>query len=104
MSPYWGITASCFGFVGGALLTLDALAVKKRIYQESEKNEAREAAEAEGGSFGDRSGKVIESEQGVRTWYAARSLRWNRARFAFVAAAFLIDTIGKVQEVLGPHH
>ena len=100
MASCWELAASCCGFLGGLFLTLDVLAAKKRIYQETGKEEARAAAQDAGADFGDRAGNLIFVIEGVRLWYAERSLLWNRIGFGLVAFGFLIDVMVKLKEIL----
>lgn len=96
MQCHWcEISSAVLGFSGAGLLSIDAIYGKRRVFQEEGKNAAREAAEAAGASYVDRGGHPITGEAGVKVWFAARSQRWNRIGFLFMAAGFFFELISK---------
>jgi hypothetical protein len=99
MPCHWCETsAALLGFAGAALLSIDAIYGKRRIFQEEGKNAAREATENAGGVFVAGPNRPIHGETGVRLWFAARSQRWNRIGFLLMAAGVLCDLYGRLKK------
>jgi hypothetical protein len=95
-SCHWcEISAAVLGFAGAALLSVDAILGKRRVFQEAGKNAAQEGAEMAGATYVDDRGQPIRGESGIKLWFAARSQRWNRAGFLLMTAGFLMDLAGK---------
>jgi hypothetical protein len=93
--PWCEISAAVLGFAGAALLSVDAIYGRRRVFQEEGKSAAREATEGAGGTFVDGHNRPIEGAAGLRLWFEARSQRWNRIGFLLMAAGFLCDVFGK---------
>jgi hypothetical protein len=89
------ISSASLGFAGAALLSLDAVLGKRRVFQEAGKAAAQECAEAAGATYVDERGQPIRGESGIKLWFAARSQRWNRMGFLLMTAGFLADLAGK---------
>jgi len=90
------ISASVLGFLGGSVLSLDALCAVRRVRQEKGKDEIRQAVEEAGGHYVDSRGNSLASDFSLRRWFASRSVLWARIGFSLMTLGFLLDILGKL--------
>ena len=94
-SHYLEIAASVLGFLGGSVLSLDALCAVRRVRQELGKDETLTAVQAAGGVYVDEHGNPLTSPSSLRRWFAARSVLWARIGFSLMSAGFFLDLLAK---------
>lgn len=90
------ITASVLGFLGGFILSLDALCAVRRVRQEMGKGETQQAVQAAGGVYVDEKGNPLTSDFSLRRWFAGRSVISARIGFSLMTAGFLFDLLAKL--------
>jgi hypothetical protein len=89
------IAASLLGFLGGSVLSLDALCAVRRVRQEMGKDETLRAVQAAGGVYVDQHGRPLTSAFSLRRWFAGRSVLWARIGFSLMTAGFFFDLLAK---------
>jgi hypothetical protein len=89
------IAASVLGFLGGSVLSLDALCAVRRVRQEMGKDATQQAVQAAGGTYVDEHGNRLTSSFSLRRWFAGRSVLSARIGFGLMTAGFLVDLIAK---------
>jgi hypothetical protein len=89
------IAASVLGFVGGFVLSLDALCAVRRVHQEIGKDETLRAVQAAGGIYVDEQGKPLTSAFSLRRWFASRSVLSARIGFSLMTTGFFLDLVAK---------
>jgi hypothetical protein len=89
------IAASVLGFLGGSVLSLDALCAVRRVRQEMGKDATLQAVQAAGGTYVDEQGAPLTSAFSLRRWFAGRSLLWARIGFSMMTGGFFLDLLAK---------
>jgi hypothetical protein len=89
------IVASVLGFLGGSVLSLDALCAVRRVRQEMGKDATLQAVQAAGGTYVDEQGNPLTSTFSLRRWFAGRSVLWARIGFSLMTAGFFLDLLAK---------
>ncbi len=92
---YFELAASAFGFVGGGILSLDALFAVRTAKEERGKESVREAVRKAEGAYEDDQGRRLDSRYALRLWFARQSVLSARIGFSLVTAGFLLDLISK---------
>ena len=93
-----GILGSTLSFAGGAVLTLDALTIRKRIRAASGTAKLQQVLAKMGRPdvLKDPLGKPLDSKVSIDLWLAARSLEWTRAGLAMMTLGFLLDLASRL--------
>jgi len=89
------LASSILGFLGGSVLSLDALLAVRRTYEERGAEAAQKAANKAQGVNVDAQGNPIRSAYKLRLWFAQRSVIAARIGFLSMALGFLLDVIAK---------
>ncbi len=95
LKHYFELAASALGFVGGAILSLDALFAVRTAKEERGKESVREAVKKAEGVYEDDRGRPLDSRYALRLWFARQSVLSARIGFSLVTAGFLLDLISK---------
>ena|SRR5438270_12149909 len=89
------LAASISGFLGGAILSLDALFALRHVRQERGKEITQQAARESSGTYVDDKNRPLNSAYKLQLWFAGRSVLSARIGFGLVTLGFLFDIIGK---------
>jgi hypothetical protein len=89
------LAASFFGFLGGSVLSLDALFAVRRARSERGKQAVGEAVKKAQGEYVDDQDKVLTSVYALQLLFARRSALAARIGFGLMTAGFLLDLISK---------
>ncbi len=89
------IAASSLGFLGGALLSLDALSAVTRVREAKGQEAVQAALQKAGGTYADQDGRRIASPYAARLWFARRSVLWARLGFVLITLGFFLDLLAK---------
>jgi hypothetical protein len=99
------IWSSVLAFMGGTLLTLDALLVGTRIRTERGAQRLKRALEerkkrGESKSFTlkDENGKALRTETELSLWLAKTTLHWAWEGYLLITAGFVLDFISKIRK------
>lgn len=92
---YCELAASVCGFLGGSVLSLDALLALRHVRQERGKESLQEAVNKTTGQYVDSKGRLLNSVYRLQLWFAKRSVGSARLGFALVTVGFLLDLISK---------
>jgi len=96
MPHHWlEIASSALGFLGGSVLSLDALCAVRRVRQEFGKDAMKQAVQSAGAVYVDEHGNPLSSELLLRQWFAGRSVLSARIGFTLMTAGFFFDLIAK---------
>lgn len=89
------VAASIFGFLGGAILSLDALLAVRRARSERGKKSVQEAVQKAQGVYVDDHDKVLTSAYALQLLFARRIAAAGRIGFGLITLGFLMDLIWK---------
>jgi hypothetical protein len=89
------LAASIFGFLGGTVLSLDALFAVRRARSERGKESVQEAVEKAKGVYVDDQDKVLTSAYALQLLFARRVASAGRIGFGLMTLGFLMDLISK---------
>ncbi len=92
---YCELASSALGFVGGAILSLDALFAVRTAQEERGKKSLQEAARKAEGIYEDEHGVPLTSAYALRLWFARQSVVAARIGFSLMTAGFLLDLFSK---------
>ncbi|OFV95242.1 MAG: hypothetical protein A3H28_07135 [Acidobacteria bacterium RIFCSPLOWO2_02_FULL_61_28] len=89
--------SSILSFLGGAILSIDALRVKRSIGEESSAKHFLEILEKIPGSVGlrDKHGKSLNTERALQLWLSERSFQWAWLGFVLMTAGFFLEILTK---------
>ena len=87
--------SSFLGFLGAAILSMDALFAVSRAQQEKGKIEMSDAAREASAGYADQSGHGVRSDYALRMWFARNTRRTAWIGFSLVTLGFLLDFILK---------
>src|SRR3954449_5032104 len=89
------LAASIFGFLGGTVLSLDALFAVRRARSERGKESVQEAVKKAQGVYVDDKDKVLTSAYALQLLFARRVASAGRIGFGLMTMGFLMDLISK---------
>ena len=89
------LASSLLGFLGAAILSLDALFAVARAQQKKGKTEMSEAAHDSDASYADHSGHRLPNNYSLQMWFARNTRRTAWTGFSLVTLSFLLDFILK---------
>jgi len=89
------LAASIFGFLGGTVLSLDALFAVRRARSERGKESVQEAVKKAQGVYVDDKDKVLTSAYALQLLFARRVASAGRIGFGLMTLGFLMDLISK---------
>jgi hypothetical protein len=89
------LAASIFGFVGGAVLSFEALFAVYRARSERGKEAVRKAVERAQGVYVDDKDKLLTSAYALQLLFARRTAVVGRIGFGLMTLGFLMDLIAK---------
>ena len=89
------LAASFFGFLGGAVLSLDALFAVRRARSERGKEAVQKAVEKAQGVYVDDKDKLLTSAYALQLLFARRTAVIGRIGFGLMTLGFLMDLIAK---------
>lgn len=94
----WGLFSAALNFAGGAVLTLDALTIRRRIRAASGTRKLQEILTKLGRPdvLMGPDAKPLNSDAAIDLWLSTRTLEWTRVGFALMTAGFLIDAMRRV--------
>lgn len=87
--------ASIFGFLGGMVLSLEALFAVRRARSERGKESVQEAVRKARGVYVDDNDKVLTSTYALQLLFARRVAVAGRIGFGLMTLGFLMDLIAK---------
>jgi hypothetical protein len=89
------LAASAFGFLGGTVLSLEALFAVSRARSERGKESVQEAVRKAKGVYVDDNDKVLTSTYALQLLFARRAAVVGRIGFGLMTLGFLMDLIAK---------
>jgi hypothetical protein len=89
------LAASILEFLGGTILSLDALFAVRRARSERGKELVREAVQKAEGVYVDDHDKVLTSAYALQLLFARRVAAAGRIGFGLITLGFLMDLISK---------
>lgn len=89
------LTASILGFLGGSVLSLEALLAVSRARSERGKKSVQEAVRKAQGVYVDDSDRVLTSTYALQLLFARRVAIAGRIGFGLMTLGFLMDLIAK---------
>lgn len=89
------LAASIFGFLGGVVLSLEALFAVRRARSERGKESVQEAVRKARGVYVDDNDKVLTSTYALQLLFARRVAVAGRIGFGLMTLGFLMDLIAK---------
>ena len=89
------LAASIFGFLGGTVLSLEALFAVRRARSERGKESVQEAVRKAQGVYVDDNDKVLTSTYALQLLFARRVAVAGRIGFGLMTLGFLMDLIAK---------
>ena len=89
------LAASTFGFLGGAVLSLEALLAVGRARSERGKKSVQEAVRKAQGVYVDDHDRVLTSTYALQLLFAHRVAIAGRIGFGLITIGFLLDLIAK---------
>lgn len=89
------LAASVFGFLGGAVLSLEALFAVQRARSERGKKSVQEAVRKAQGAYVDDNDRVLTSTYALQLLFARRVAVAGRIGFGLMTLGFLMDLIAK---------
>jgi len=89
------LAASTFGFLGGAVLSLEALLAVGRARSERGKKSVQEAVRKAQGVYVDDDDRVLTSTYALQLLFARRVAIAGRIGFGLMTIGFLLDLIAK---------
>ena len=89
------LAASIFGFLGGAVLSLEALFAVRRARSERGKEMVQEAVKKARGVYVDDNDRVLTSTYALQLLFARRVAIAGRIGFGLMTLGFLMDLIAK---------
>jgi hypothetical protein len=87
------LLSAVLSFAGGALLSIDALRLKRRIRAESGAQDFLNALRTVGAAdaLKDEQGRALNTVTALQLWFANRSLKWTWLGFLLMTAGFLLQ-------------
>lgn len=92
---HYELAASISGFLGGTVLSLDALLAVRRARSERGKKSVQEAVSKAQGVYVDDNDKVLTSAYALQLLFARRMAAAGRIGFGLMTIGFLLDLIAK---------
>jgi hypothetical protein len=92
---WYEILGSILSFVGGGILSLDALCAVGRVYQETGHEAVQDAVREANGQYVDKDGKPAWSRLRARLWFAQNSAALAKLGFSVMTFGFLLDMLSK---------
>lgn len=89
------LASSICGFIGGAILSFDALFAVRRARSERGKESVREAVQKAQGVYVDDRDRVLTSAYALQLLFARRTAITGRIGFGLITLGFLMDVISK---------
>ena len=89
------LSASIFGFLGGAVLSLEAVFAVRRARSERGQESVQEAVRKAQGVYVDDNDKVLTSTYALQLLFARRVAIAARIGFGLMTLGFLMDLIAK---------
>jgi hypothetical protein len=89
------LAGSIFGFLGGTVLSLEALLAVGRARSERGKKSVQEAVQNAHGVYVDDNDKVLTSAYALQLLFARRVAAAGRIGFGLITLGFLMDLIAK---------
>ncbi len=89
------LAASIFGFLGGTVLSLEALFAVQRARSERGKKSVQEAVRKAQGVYVDDNDRVLTSTYALQLLFARRLATAGRIGFGLMTLGFLLDLIAK---------
>lgn len=89
------LAGALFGFLGGAVLSLEALLAVQRARSARGKKSVQEAVKKAEGVYVDDNDRVLTSAYALQLLFARRIAIAGRIGFGLMTIGFLMDLIGK---------
>lgn len=96
VQPDWlEIWGSILSFLGGAILSIDALFAVGRVYEETGHEAIQEAVREVNGQYVDKNGNPASTALRAKIWFASQSANLAKLGFSVMTLGFLLDMLSK---------